>query len=344
MSFSRRILYVDDDAGLRRLVSRALERRGYSVALADSADAAMEAIEQNEYDLVAIDHQMPGKDGMVLLSEITALKDAPPVVFVTGSDDTQLAVTALKSGADDFVVKAIGDDFFDLLANSFEQTLSRVALRRAKERVEDELRAANARLEALLGEVHHRVANSLQLVSTFVSMQATQANDAATAMALEETQRRIRAVGQVHRSLYTSQDVEFVELDKYVGALLDALSEGFANESEDVEISYDFDPVSVKPDQAVSIGVLVTELVSNAIKYAYPAGEKGAIKVALRSRGEGQGFRVEVCDDGIGFADGDIKGTGLGMRIVKAMAMGLGSELTQLPRERGTHFSVSIKG
>jgi len=172
LSQSRRILYVDDDAGLRRLVQRALERRGFVVATADGAEAAMAALAEHACDLVAVDHHMPGKDGLALLAEITALPGAPPVVFVTGTDDTRVAVAALKSGAADFVIKAVGEDFFDLLASAFTHALEKVALLKAKAEVEDELRQANARLAALVEEVHHRVANSLQLVSSFVSLQA----------------------------------------------------------------------------------------------------------------------------------------------------------------------------
>lgn len=309
---------------------------------ADGAAAAMAALQVDRFDLVSIDHHMPGKDGLTLLGEIAQLADAPPTVFVTGTDDTRVAVAALKAGAADFVIKAVGEDFFDLLASAFDQALERVALLKAKARAEQELRAANARLEALLGEVHHRVANSLQLVSTFVSMQSAQTNEPAASAALGETLRRIRAVSQVHRSLYTSPDAETIALDTYLETLLDALRESIADSRSPVTLSFAAEPVVAKPDQAVSIGVLVTELVSNAVKYAYAPGEAGTIHVTV-ARSPTGGFGIEVRDDGRGFVDGDVKGTGLGMRIVKAMAHGLKSELVRVPSERGTHFTVAVR-
>lgn len=338
----RRILYVDDDAGLRRLVQRALERRGFAVETADCADAAMAALDRNGCDLVAVDHHMPGKDGLALLAEITALPAAPPVVFVTGTDDTRVAIAALKSGAVDFVIKSIGEDFFDLLANAFAQALEKVALLRAKAQVEDELREANARLEALLDEVHHRVANSLQLVSSFVSLQAAQTSDPAAAAALAQTQSRIQAIGQVHRRLYTSHSAQAIELHAYLETLLDAQRRSLADTNARVELVLSAEPVTVKPDHAVSIGVVVTELVSNAAKYAFDPGQPGRIDVVL-SRISGGGYAIEVADDGRGFENGDkTQGTGLGMRIVTAMARSFQGGLERPSCERGTRFRLTV--
>lgn len=342
MSDRRRILYVDDDAGLRRLVQRALERRGFVVETAESADAAIIRLRDAVFDLVAVDHYMPGRTGLALLADIVALPEAPPVVFVTGTDDTQVAVTALKSGAADFVVKAVGEDFFDLLANAFEQALEKVALQRAKAAMEGELRDANARLEALLGEVHHRVANSLQLVSSLVTLQARRTEDAAARAALEETQSRIHAVAPVHHRLYTSRSAEAIELDAYLETLLEGLRTSLTGSSSQVELVLAAEPVTVRPDQAVSVGVIVTELVSNAAKYAFAPGTPGRIEVALRA-GERGGFVVDVADDGRGFDPLEqAQGTGLGMSIVGAMARSLRSELKHLPTERGSRLAIAI--
>ena len=91
------------------------------------------------------------------------------MVYVTGSEESAVAVAALKAGAADYVVKSVGGDFVDLLEQAFAQALANARLRRDKEHAEAELVAANERLEALLREVNHRVANSLQLVTTMVA-------------------------------------------------------------------------------------------------------------------------------------------------------------------------------
>jgi two-component sensor histidine kinase len=173
--------------------------------------------------------------------------------------------------------------------------------------------------------VNHRVANSLQLVSAFVRLQSTAIEHDAARAALEDTQRRITAIGQVHRRLYTSDDVEGVEMAEYLQALVDELGQTWCTTANERRISVDADPIRLPTDRAVSVGVIVNELVSNACKYAYPAQAGGEIRVALKSAGA-DCFELAVEDDGIGMMDGGAaQGTGLGTKLVRTMAQSLQS-------------------
>ncbi|MDY0959537.1 MULTISPECIES: sensor histidine kinase [unclassified Sphingomonas] len=338
------ILYIDDDDALRRLVSRALGRLGYDVASAASGEdgIAMVAAQaaSGGFDLVAVDHYMPGMDGLETLAAITALPDPPPVVYVTGSDEGRIAVAALKAGAADYVVKTVGEDFFDLLSASFTQVLDRARLERAKAAAETELRATNARLEAMLSEVNHRVANSLQLVSAMIGLQKGVLADDRAREALEDTQRRIRAIAQVHRRLYTANDVEQVDLRDYLGALVEELGESWSSDMLPRTLTLTADPIRVKTDRAVSIGVIVTELVTNACKYAYPDGT-GEVRIRL-TQGDGHCLLV-VEDDGCGIAEGQKpQGTGLGAKLIRAMAKSLQTELEYDPAYRGVRAMLRL--
>ncbi len=320
----QRILYIDDDAGIRRLVGRAMERRGYRMTLAESGAEGIEHATAEQFDLIAVDHYMPGMDGLETLERLRLLPDTPPVVYVTGSDEGRIAVAALKAGAADYVVKTIGEDFFDLLEAAFDQVGARAALHRAKVAAEADLRASNARLEALLAEVNHRVANSLQLVSAMVSLQAGALADPVAREALADTQRRIQAIAQVHRRLYTSNDVENVDMQEYLGALVDELADTWSSEAQPRALSLAAEPIRLATDRAVSLGVIVTELVTNACKYAYPNGP-GEVRVALTRTAEGE-FLLAVEDDGCGMpADAAPRGTGLGTKLIRAMAQSLQS-------------------
>ena len=253
-----------------------------------------------------------------------ALPDTPAVVYVTGSEEGRIAVAALKAGAADYVVKTVGEDFFDLLAAAFDAVRARTQLQREKATAEAELRGSNARLEALLKEVNHRVANSLQLVSAMVSLQAGALSDAPAKDALEDTQRRISAIAQVHRRLYTSDDVENVDMQEYLVALVDELRAAWSTDAAPRRLLLRADPIRLPTDRAVSLGVIVTELVSNACKYAYP-GAAGEVRVALAREGDTR-FRLAVEDDGIGMpADMKPRGTGLGTKLIRAMAQSLQS-------------------
>ena len=319
MPHTPHILYVDDDDGLRRLVRRALERRGYEVAIAGDGLEGVAMAAARRFDLVAVDHYMPGLDGLGTLTRLRALPEPPPVIYVTGSEESRIAVAALKAGAIDYVVKTVGEDFFDLLARAVEAALVQVSLRAEKERAEAQLRESNARLQAMLHEVNHRVANSLQLVSAFVHMQARVVAGEGAKAALADTQRRIAAIAQVHRRLYTSDSVTHVDMADYLGALVEELEETWSTPENPRTLSLVAEPVRLGTDKAVAVGVIVNELVSNACKYAYPPETAGAVRVALRQ--DGDDFLLQVEDDGCGMpADGAIKGTGLGSRLVGAMA------------------------
>jgi two-component sensor histidine kinase/CheY-like chemotaxis protein len=334
-----KILYIDDDAGLRRLAVRTLARRGYAVTAAEGGAEGLALAQADTFDLIAVDHYMPGMDGLETLRRLRALPDPPPIVYVTGSEEGRIAVAALKAGAADYVVKSVGTDFFDLLASAFEQVLARSTLEHAKTLAEDQLRASNERLAALLSEVNHRVANSLQLVSAMVGMQASALNDAGARAALEDTQRRIAAIAQVHRRLYTSDDVEQVDMREYLGALVEELGETWSAEGARRILSLAADPIRLPTDRAVSLGVIVTELVSNACKYAYPA-RSGEVRIGLTLDGEGH-FVLSVEDDGVGIIDGaKPRGTGLGTRLIRAMAHSLQTAVEYDPGHRGVRATL----
>ena len=334
-----KILYIDDDAGLRRLAVRTLARRGFAVTAAEGGAEGVALAQAETFDLIAVDHYMPGMDGLETLKRLRALPEPPPVVYVTGSEEGRIAVAALKAGAADYVVKAVGADFFDLLASAFEQVLARSALEHAKALAEDQLRASNERLAALLSEVNHRVANSLQLVSAMVGMQASALDDAGARAALEDTQRRIAAIAQVHRRLYTSDNVEQVDMQEYLGALVEELGETWSAEGARRILSLAADPIHLPTDRAVSLGVIVTELVSNACKYAYPA-RSGEVRIGLARDGDGH-FILSVEDDGIGMTAGDApRGTGLGTKLIRAMAQSLQTRVEYDPGHGGVRATL----
>jgi two-component sensor histidine kinase len=339
MSELPRVLYIDDDEGLRLLTQRALVRRGYEVELAASGSEGVEMVRERPFDLVAVDHYMPGQDGLATLEALQALPKPPPVVYVTGSEESRIAVAALKAGAADYVVKTVGDDFFDLLAQAFDQTLAAVRMREEKELALALVQASNERLEALLREVNHRVANSLQLVSAFVHMQASNIDDNAAKTALQDTQRRIEAIAQVHKRLYSTGEFEVVEMDGYLAALLNELEQTWSTPRSPRELVLTAEPVRIGTDKAVAIGIIVNELVSNACKYAYSPGAAGQVRVSFEPDGEDH-FLLCVQDDGCGMTPGEVRGTGLGSKLIKAMASSLKASVKYDPDHDGVSALV----
>ncbi|MES5100325.1 response regulator [Agrobacterium sp. BA1120] len=334
-----RILYVDDDPTLAKLAQRVLGRHDITVVHAASVHAGLEEFGANTFDAVVLDHYFQNGTGLQFLASIgDACRDIP-VLYVTGASEAQIAIDALKAGAADYVIKTVGDDFFPLLLNSIQQALDNFQLRREKEEAERQLVQAKERAELMAKEMNHRIANSLSLVSAMIRMQLNAVATEEARTALLETQSRISAIAGVHRSLYTAYNVGEVELDSYLSSIIHDLARS-GQDSEKIRIVTDMETVKASPDQAVALGVIVTELTTNAIKYAYPDGV-GEIRILLKT--QENMVRLVVEDDGIGISGSNPpKGTGLGTRLITAMAQSLRATVSQsaTPSSQGASICV----
>ncbi|MDO1582027.1 sensor histidine kinase [Rhizobium oryzicola] len=337
------ILYVDDDVALGRLAQRSLGRLGFDVQHVTDGTACLSALTEGHFDAVVLDHYLRAETGLDILRALNARDITIPTIYVTGSSEATIAVDALKSGASDYVVKTVGEEFWSLMENALRQAIATAELKRAKEKAEQEIRLGKERAEVLLAEVNHRVANSLALVAALIRLQVSNSKDETVREALTETQARITAIAGMHRSLYTSDDVRHVEMDKYLETLVREVQRSVNMDSQGPIITLRAAPVSLTSDRAVSVGMIVTELLTNAIKYAYPAGGEGEVRVILEQRDPATAL-LAVEDDGIGLVEGDLpKGTGLGSRIIRSMAATLGSSVTYVPSPAGTRAELNLE-
>lgn len=240
------------------------------------------------------------------------------------------------------IILMVGGSTLVGLRYAYEIARARDAVRDLNVSLEDRVRERTSALaraleqaEVMAAEVNHRVANSLSMVASLVRLQSNAVPDPAAKDALAEAESRIHAIADVHKRLYTSGDVRTVSLDEYLSGLLERLQNSMQSEGHGAKLGYQLEPVKFPTDASVNLGVVVTEWVTNAFKYAYP-GRQGEVRVKLNRLPSGEGeLRVE--DDGVGRGDESApRGTGLGTRLVRAMATSLGGRIEYLARQPGT--------
>lgn len=338
-----KILYIDDDYGLIRLAQKAFARAGCEIVHAADVETGLARLEEGGISAIILDHYLKGQTGLDLLKTLNQRRIDTPVVYVTGSSEATIAVEALKAGAADYVIKTVGEDFWPLLLNAVHQAVETAELRAAREQAEQEIREGKERAEILLAEVNHRVANSLALVAALIRLQTSSTDNPAVKDALAETQARISAIAGMHRSLYTSHDVRHVQMNRYIETLVADLTSTLPGNYRNSNIVCDIEPLQILSDRAVSIGVIVAELLTNAVKYAFPEEKPGAeIRVGLRRISEDAAI-LTVADNGIGFSQEDSpRGTGLGSRIVVSMARTIGNGISYVPCDEGTCAEIHI--
>lgn len=186
----------------------------------------------------------------------------------------------------------------------------------------------------LLKEVNHRVQNSLQLVASFLALQGRASEDEAVRVQLEEARRRLNAVALVHRRLYRADQMESVDLARYLEELsVEMLSSMGPDWSR--QVSLDLAPITLSTDRAVTVGLVATELVINANKYAY-GGEAGPVDIRLEHAGPA--FRLVVADRGRGRHK---PGQGFGTRMMTAMVSQLGGRIEYLDNDPGLRAVIT---
>jgi len=216
--------------------------------------------------------------------------------------------------------------------------LNRVLEERVRERT-----ALAAEREMLLREVHHRVKNDLQLISSLLGMHGREFDEAGPARAFEECQERVQAIARVHEQMYQSSDLHEMCFSEHLRALTLEVRETGAP-PPGVELALDIgDDVMLRVDQAIPCAMIVHELLVNAFKHAFPAGRRGTVRVGCKDEGSGI-VAVSVEDDGIGMTSltGE-HGTGLGWTLVDAFVRQLGAKL-DFDISHGTRVQLRFAG
>jgi two-component sensor histidine kinase len=209
-----------------------------------------------------------------------------------------------------------------------------------RKRAEVRIQASLEEKDVLLKEIHHRVKNNLQVISSLLYVQSQQAEDQDTLRMFQESQHRIRSMALVHERLYQAEDLARVNFSEYVRSLARFLLRAYGVTPDLVKLDIHMGDLSLGIDAAIPCGLIINELVSNSLKHAFPPGQAGQIRIELDVDPAGDCLLV-VGDDGIGLPAGlDVRnGSSLGLRLVNTLVRQLQGTL-QLDRRGGTTFRL----
>lgn len=210
-----------------------------------------------------------------------------------------------------------------------------------RERHERRLNAAVERQQLLLKEIHHRVKNSLQLVAGMLSLQTADGADPELKRQLQEASNRIQTIARAHERLYRNDDITVLDIGDYMRDVCGDLMLSTSQRTVEVTAA---NGIGLATDRAIPMALIVTELITNAAKYAYAAHETGTVRVVLDRHGENH-IALSVSDDGVGLPPHfDLQhSSGLGMRIVRVFASQLGGRIdVDNSRERGAKFTLVV--
>ncbi len=202
------------------------------------------------------------------------------------------------------------------------------------------IRAKNAENELLLKEIHHRVKNNLEMVKSLIALQSAQIEDPATKDAMIASQNRVQSMGIIHQKLYQGTNLGSIEMKDYFLNLSEGILDTF-NAEDRVKIECAMDNLDLDVDTAVSIGLIVNELLTNALKYAFPKQQQGIINISLEKETD-QNLKLLVRDNGVGKTNGLApKGTGFGSQLVQLLTQQLNGKMIER-NDEGTHIEFDF--
>jgi two-component sensor histidine kinase/CheY-like chemotaxis protein len=347
------ILLVDDDPRNLDVLESILACPEYRLVRARTADEALMALLRDEFAVVVLDVRMPEVSGYELAQLIKQRKRTQhiPIVFLTAyyREDAD-ALQGYGAGAVDYLSKPVNPLILKskvaVFVDLFRKTRALATMNRAMEaEIEERLAQLKASLhekDILLREIHHRVKNNLQVISSLIDLQAERLADPSMRSLFRDTRDRVRSMALVHEKLYQSADLAHTELGAYVRNVMKELFLAHGEVSSKVRLSMELDSVFLPIDMAIPCGLILNELATNSLKHAFTGREAGAIHIELKHP-DRKSVRLLFQDDGRGLPSGlDWHAAeSLGLRLVRMLSKQLRADL-KLHNGTGTAFEISF--
>lgn len=467
-----KLLMIEDNLGDVRLIQEmlaAINGAPYALESVNHLQAGLKRLKKGDIDLIFLDLDLPDSTGIHTFLKLKSQERRVPIIVLTGFEDEGLAIEAVRSGAQDYLVKGqvdsrllnhsiryaierkrveqalreseemyrtlmktspdavtvtdleaniievsqqtlilhgfksseelIGKNALELIApenhkkaiNSIQNTLEKGFVRNAeytllrkngtrfigeinaslikdaygepkafiattrditeRKKADEQIKASLKEKEVLLKEIHHRVKNNMQIISSLLRLQSWHIKDKNMQEIFNVSQNRIRSMALIHEKLYQSKNLTRIDFSDYIRNLTNNLSSIYKVGMEGISIKLDLDEFYTDINTAIPLGLIINELVSNSLKHAFPKGEawkqenksKGEILLSLRSDYDGR-VTLAVCDNGVGLPkDFDFrKSESLGLKLVNDLVCQLDGSI-KLQRKKGTAYEITFK-
>ncbi len=359
-----KILFVEDNKVDRMAFERFARREDflYDYITAGSVKEVRKIIQSEKFDAAVIDYLLGDGTAFDLFDKI---KDTP-IIIVTGAGSEEIAVRAMKSGAYDYLIKDSEGNYLKTMPailekaidhkriedelKKYQQNLEELVKERTAElqaeiherkRAEEQIKASLAEKEVLLREIHHRVGNNMQVISSLLSIQAKAVSDTRYSEIIKSSQKRIFAMSLVYDNLYRSRNLENINFGEYMKSLASTLFQGYSLAGR-VALNMDVEYVSLPIDYAIPCGLILNELVSNSLKHAFPGDKEGEIRIALTDNDGNITFIVS--NNGVEFPkDLDFRNTeSLGLQLVIDLVGQIDGTI-ELDGSEGTAFEITFQ-
>jgi two-component sensor histidine kinase len=327
------LLFVEDNDTIRFLYNKLLAGRVRHFQVAQNGQEGLDLYRLHKPDLIITDISMPVMDGLQMISHIKREDTDVKVVVMSAYSIKEYFLEAINLGVNGYLIKPVdASRIFSIIDELAGQILMRRQLEEKeshRRQAEESLKRSLNEKDILLREVHHRVKNNMQIISSILRMQQRQMSDPEMIAALEESQNRIRSLALIHENLYRNENLANILFSNYATSLANNLARSFADQQGRVTFRFDIPEVYLPLDIGIPCGLIINELISNAFKYAFANMEKGIISISLK-QGHDERYHLIVHDNGPGLPEGKLleKKGSLGMKIIKTLAQQIGGALT----------------
>lgn len=334
------ILLIEDSENDAVLLLRQLKRSNYEVTFnrVDTSAAMLAALNTQTWDLIICDYVMPQFSAPAALELLKKTGLDLPFIIVSGTIGEDTAVSAMKAGAHDYIIKGN----LTRLIPAIERELREVEVRLARKQAEEQLKASLQEKELLLQEIHHRVKNNLQIISSLLNLQVEHIQDKQAIEVFKNTQNRISSMALIHDKLYQSKDLARINFAEYIQDLTNSLFSAYEANANKIALKIDVQDIFLSIDAAIPCGLIINELILNAMKYAFPTGRQGEIFVKFHSVAYNK-FVLFIGDNGVGFPkDLDLKSlNSLGLQLVSALVKQLSGDI-ETNTSNGAQFKITF--